>query len=236
MMLALGEHRVGELGCCLVPAARGRGIATEALAALTDWAFADARPRPRAGRSSRPRTSRRSRLAERAGFRREGVLRVVLGARRRTPRRRRPRPGAATTSRWRSALGRPRRVRRDVGGEPERDEQPAPESRDAVHRPPGEDVGERRPRQEEQPEERPDPAREGGVDLVAEDPPEEEREARADEAGGEREATHGRGRYPIRRTPGNPACAHRGRTGAPRAANFDPCDTTRPASNAGSTG
>src|SRR5258708_3181617 len=40
IMLALGEHRVGELGCCLVPAARGRGIATEALVTLTDWAFA----------------------------------------------------------------------------------------------------------------------------------------------------------------------------------------------------
>ena len=41
MMLALGEHRVGELGCCLAPAARGRGIATEAIVALTDWAFAE---------------------------------------------------------------------------------------------------------------------------------------------------------------------------------------------------
>jgi RimJ/RimL family protein N-acetyltransferase len=30
-MLALTEHSVGEVGCCLVRAARGRGIATEAL-------------------------------------------------------------------------------------------------------------------------------------------------------------------------------------------------------------
>src|SRR3954468_8878279 len=27
MMLAPGEHRVGEVGCCLAPAGRGRGIA-----------------------------------------------------------------------------------------------------------------------------------------------------------------------------------------------------------------
>ena len=37
----VGEHRVGELGCGLVPEARGRGIATEALVALTDWALSE---------------------------------------------------------------------------------------------------------------------------------------------------------------------------------------------------
>lgn len=36
-MLALGEHGVGEVGLCVVPAARGRRIATEALVLLTDW-------------------------------------------------------------------------------------------------------------------------------------------------------------------------------------------------------
>ena len=66
-----------------------------------------------------------------------------------------------------------------------------PQPGDVVDRPPGEDVRERRPRQEEQPEERPEPAREGRVDLVAEDPPDQEREARADEAGGEGETAHG---------------------------------------------
>ena len=81
-----GEHRVGELGCGVVPAARGRGVATEALRALTDWAFDDARPRPRAGvRRARERRGARARRA--AGFRREGVLRVVLGRRRRPARR-----------------------------------------------------------------------------------------------------------------------------------------------------
>ena len=31
VVVAVGEHRVGELGCSLVPAARGRGVATEAM-------------------------------------------------------------------------------------------------------------------------------------------------------------------------------------------------------------
>ena len=74
MMLALGEHRVGELGCCLVPAARGRGIATDALVALTDWAFAELG----LGRLQvfiAPENVAALGVAERAGFRQEGVLR-----------------------------------------------------------------------------------------------------------------------------------------------------------------
>ncbi len=74
MTLALGEHRVGELGLGLVPAARGRGIATEALVTLTDWAFAELD----LGRMQvfvAPENTAAHRLAERAGFRSEGVLR-----------------------------------------------------------------------------------------------------------------------------------------------------------------
>ena len=48
-MLALGEHGVGEVGCCLVPAARGRGIATEVLRTAHGLGVRGARPRPRAG-------------------------------------------------------------------------------------------------------------------------------------------------------------------------------------------
>ena len=73
-MLALTEHSVGEVGCCLVPAARERGIATEALRLLTDWAFAELR----LGRVQvfvAPENVAATRLAESAGFRREGVLR-----------------------------------------------------------------------------------------------------------------------------------------------------------------
>ena len=73
-MLALTEHSVGEVGCCLVPGARGRGIATEALRLITDWAFATLR----LGRVQvfvAPENVPALRLAESAGFQREGILR-----------------------------------------------------------------------------------------------------------------------------------------------------------------
>jgi RimJ/RimL family protein N-acetyltransferase len=74
-MLALGEHRVGEVGCCIVPAARGQRIATEVLRSLTDWAFAELG----LGRVQvfvAPENVAAHRLAESAGFRHEGVLRA----------------------------------------------------------------------------------------------------------------------------------------------------------------
>jgi ribosomal-protein-alanine N-acetyltransferase len=73
-MLAPTEHSVGEVGCCLVPAARGRGIATEALRLLTDWSFT-ALGLGRVQVFVAPENVAALGLAERAGFRREGVLR-----------------------------------------------------------------------------------------------------------------------------------------------------------------
>jgi len=73
-MLALSEHSVGEVGCCLVPVGRGHRIATEALRLLTDWAFAELG----LGRVQvfvAPENVAALELAERTGFRREGVLR-----------------------------------------------------------------------------------------------------------------------------------------------------------------
>ena len=73
-MLALSEHSVGEVGCCLVPVGRGHRIATEALRLLTDWAFAELG----LGRVQvfvAPENLPALRLAESAGFQREGVLR-----------------------------------------------------------------------------------------------------------------------------------------------------------------
>ena len=73
--VVVGEHQVGELGCGLIPAARGRGIASEALRLLGDWAF-------RALELGRLQVFvalenvAALRLSERAGFRREGVLRA----------------------------------------------------------------------------------------------------------------------------------------------------------------
>ena len=73
-MLALTEHSVGEVGCCLVPAARGHGIATGALRLLTDWSFT-ALGLGRVQVFVAPENVAALGLAERAGFRREGVLR-----------------------------------------------------------------------------------------------------------------------------------------------------------------
>jgi RimJ/RimL family protein N-acetyltransferase len=75
-MLALGEHRVCELGCGLVPEARGRGIATEALVVLTDWALAESGlGLGRVEVFVAPENVAALTLARRAGFQEEGVLR-----------------------------------------------------------------------------------------------------------------------------------------------------------------
>jgi RimJ/RimL family protein N-acetyltransferase len=74
-MVAPGEQGVGEIGCCLVPEARGRGIATEMLLALTDWVFTEM-GLGRAQVFVSPENVAAVELAERAGFRREGLLRA----------------------------------------------------------------------------------------------------------------------------------------------------------------
>ena len=73
-MVALGENKVGEVGCCLVPAARGQGIAVEMLRMLTDWAFA-VLDLGRVQVFVAPENLPALRLAESTGFEREGVLR-----------------------------------------------------------------------------------------------------------------------------------------------------------------
>jgi len=74
VMLALSEHRVGEVGCCVVPAARGRRVGTEAIVSLSEWAFA-ALGLGRVQVFVAPENLPALRLAESAGFRQEGVLR-----------------------------------------------------------------------------------------------------------------------------------------------------------------
>jgi RimJ/RimL family protein N-acetyltransferase len=74
VMVVIGEHRVAELGCGIIPALRGRGVATEALRILTRWVFATlglGRLQVFIAQENLPALE----LAERAGFRREGVLR-----------------------------------------------------------------------------------------------------------------------------------------------------------------
>ena len=73
--LCVGEHRVGELGCGVVPAARGRGVATEALRLLAEWAI-ETLGLGRLQVFVAPENVPALRLAESAGFRREGLLRA----------------------------------------------------------------------------------------------------------------------------------------------------------------
>jgi RimJ/RimL family protein N-acetyltransferase len=75
LCVVLLEPGVAELGCMLVPEARGRGIATRALRAATTWALATLALR-RAQVMVDPRNGAALRIAEQAGFRREGLLRA----------------------------------------------------------------------------------------------------------------------------------------------------------------
>jgi RimJ/RimL family protein N-acetyltransferase len=68
------EARQGELGYLVAPAARGRGIAGRAVTLLTRWAF-DELGLERLELRIDPENVRSARVAERAGYRLEGVLR-----------------------------------------------------------------------------------------------------------------------------------------------------------------
>ena len=70
VMLAPAEHRVGEVGCCLIPAARGRGSATEALRLFTDWALSSL-DLVRIEAIVSPENVAALRMTENAGFRSE---------------------------------------------------------------------------------------------------------------------------------------------------------------------
>jgi RimJ/RimL family protein N-acetyltransferase len=77
VMIAVGEHAVAEVGCLVAPSARGRGCATEALRLIVPWAFHTlglARIHVFVAVTNPAGLA----LAERAGFRREGVLRAYL--------------------------------------------------------------------------------------------------------------------------------------------------------------
>jgi RimJ/RimL family protein N-acetyltransferase len=75
VVVVVGEHHVGELGCGLIPAARGRGIGSEALRLLAEWALG-ALGLGRLQVFVAVENLAALRLSERAGFRREGVLRA----------------------------------------------------------------------------------------------------------------------------------------------------------------
>lgn len=78
MMLLHGfdwTHERAECGFLVVPGARGRGVALEALRLMVAWAFAGL-GLARVGMATLPDNAATLRLAERAGFAREGVLRA----------------------------------------------------------------------------------------------------------------------------------------------------------------
>jgi RimJ/RimL family protein N-acetyltransferase len=74
VMVMMGEHQIGEFGCGLVPQAHGRGIATEALSLFVRWSAATLDIRRLQVLVAKENTPALH-LAERVGFRREGVLR-----------------------------------------------------------------------------------------------------------------------------------------------------------------
>lgn len=70
------ETRTAELGYVTAAAARGRGVATEALLRLTEWAFAE-QGMERLELLISVDNPGSQRVAERAGYVREGVLRSL---------------------------------------------------------------------------------------------------------------------------------------------------------------
>jgi len=70
------EHQEGEIGYMVAPAARGRGIAPRALTLLTRWGF-DELGLIRLELRIDAQNPASERVAERSGYRRDGVLRNV---------------------------------------------------------------------------------------------------------------------------------------------------------------
>jgi RimJ/RimL family protein N-acetyltransferase len=70
------ETRTAELGYVVAPAARGRGVATEALQRMTEWAFAEL-GMERLELLISVDNPASKRVAERSGYAREGVLRSL---------------------------------------------------------------------------------------------------------------------------------------------------------------
>lgn len=70
----LGDARRGTVGYWLLPEARGRGLATRAVRLISRWAFTEL-DLARLGLLTEPENDASQHVAERSGFRKEGVLR-----------------------------------------------------------------------------------------------------------------------------------------------------------------
>lgn len=75
VMVVMCDHQMGEFGCGVVRKARGRGIATEALRLFAHWSVASLDLRRLQVLVARENTPALL-VAERVGFRQEGVLRA----------------------------------------------------------------------------------------------------------------------------------------------------------------
>lgn len=75
--LVMLEPGTAELGCAVVRRARGRGIASSALGLLSTWALATL-PLRRLQLTIDPRNLPALRLAEKAGYLREGLMRAYM--------------------------------------------------------------------------------------------------------------------------------------------------------------
>jgi [ribosomal protein S5]-alanine N-acetyltransferase len=74
LWLTLGADGRASVGYWLLPRARGKGITARALVLVSQWAFAELGVK-RIGLLTDPQNAASVRVAERAGFQREGVLR-----------------------------------------------------------------------------------------------------------------------------------------------------------------
>jgi RimJ/RimL family protein N-acetyltransferase len=74
LMVVMCDHRLGEFGCGLTPLARQRGVATEALSSFARWSVGALDLRRLQVLVAMDNVAA-LRLAERVGFRQEGVLR-----------------------------------------------------------------------------------------------------------------------------------------------------------------
>lgn len=70
----LNDARRGSVGYWLLPEARGKGLATRAVRLISRWALRDL-GLARLGLSTEPANDASQRVAERSGFKREGILR-----------------------------------------------------------------------------------------------------------------------------------------------------------------
>jgi RimJ/RimL family protein N-acetyltransferase len=80
VLLSTREHSCGEIAYVIAPEARGRGIATESVRLLTDWALASL-ALARIELRINPNNAASIRVAEKTGYQREGLLRSAMDIR-----------------------------------------------------------------------------------------------------------------------------------------------------------